>query len=204
MAPFAMCPACQREYDDVGDRRFHAQPNACPVCGPRLTLLEPDGQPVTTGEPRAIAASRLAAGAIVAIKGLGGFHLACDARRGDVVTLLRARKHRDHKPFAVMVSGLAAARALADIDADEAGLLPGRGQFIEFSLEGLLRGATATRSEAYSKAVGRPWMQGNEARRLENMAPLPELDSVAEQGNAPAAQFDHPQDQADPPQEVPS
>lgn len=123
MAPFAMCPACQREYDDVGDRRFHAQPNACPVCGPRLTLLEPDGQPVTTGEPLAIAASRLAAGAIVAIKGLGGFHLACDARRGDVVTLLRARKHRDHKPFAVMVSGLAAARALADIDADEAALL---------------------------------------------------------------------------------
>ena len=83
-------------------------------------------------------------------------------------------------------------------------LLPGRGQFVEFELEGLLRGDTATRYAAYSSAVGRPWMLGNEARRLENMAPLPELDSVAEQGNAPAAQFDHPQDQADHPQEVPS
>ena len=83
-------------------------------------------------------------------------------------------------------------------------LLPGRGQFVEFELEGLLRGDTATRYAAYSSAVGRPWMLGNEARRLENMAPLPELDSVAEQGNAPAAQFDHPQEQADHPQEVPS
>ncbi len=79
---------------------------------------------------------------------------------------------------------------------DDPDLLPGRGQFIEFSLEGLLRGDTATRYEAYSKAVGRPWMQGNEARRLENLPPLPELDAVAEQGNAPAAQFEAPQEVA--------
>lgn len=73
-------------------------------------------------------------------------------------------------------------------------LVPGRGQFIEFELEGLLRGDTATRYAAYSSAVGRPWMLGNEARRLENMPPLPELDEVAQQGNAPSSQFDQPQE----------
>lgn len=71
-------------------------------------------------------------------------------------------------------------------------LLPGRGQFIEFELEGLLRGDTATRYAAYAQAVGRPWMAGNEARRLENLAPVPELDKIAEQGNAPSSQFDSP------------
>ena len=73
-------------------------------------------------------------------------------------------------------------------------LLPGRSQFVEFQLEGLLRGDTATRYAAYSSAVGRPWMLGNEARRLENMPPLPELDEVAQQGNAPSSQFDQPQE----------
>ena len=86
-----MCAACQREYDDVTDRRFHAQPNACPACGPRLELRSPAGD-VLDGDPIATAASALAAGRIVAIKGLGGFHLACDATSSDAVQRLRARK----------------------------------------------------------------------------------------------------------------
>ncbi|HOJ21308.1 MAG TPA: acylphosphatase, partial [Armatimonadota bacterium] len=122
MRAFTMCPECRAEYEDPRSRRFHAEPNACPACGPRLWLararersaVKPDA---SCPDPIAEAARLLHAGKVVAVKGLGGFHLACDARRGDVVTLLRARKHRDHKPFAVMVSGLAAARALADIDA---------------------------------------------------------------------------------------
>jgi hydrogenase maturation protein HypF len=123
MAPFAMCPACQREYDAPGDRRFHAQPNACPACGPRLALLDRAGHPIACRDPLAETARRLAGGEIVAVKGLGGFHLACDAQRGDVVAVLRARKHRDEKPFAVMVESLAAADALAELSAPDAALL---------------------------------------------------------------------------------
>lgn len=122
MAPFTMCAACQREYDDPLDRRFHAQPNACPECGPRLALWSASGEPIDE-EPIAAAARMLARGAIVAIKGLGGFHLACDATNEDALAVLRARKHRDEKPFAVMVPDLAAARALAVISPEEAGLL---------------------------------------------------------------------------------
>ncbi|MCA9675477.1 MAG: carbamoyltransferase HypF, partial [Myxococcales bacterium] len=92
MAPFTMCPACQREYDDPDDRRFHAQPDACPVCGPRLALWGPDGTPLAAADPLAAAAARLIAGEIVAVKGLGGFHLACDATRAASVVDLRARK----------------------------------------------------------------------------------------------------------------
>lgn len=122
MAPFAMCPACQREYDDPRDRRFHAQPNACPVCGPRLALWSPSGEPIG-GDPIAMAAQRLARGEIVAVKGLGGFHLACDATDDAALAMLRARKLRDEKPFAVMVRDLAAVRQLAEVSADEAALL---------------------------------------------------------------------------------
>ncbi|MGE5181325.1 MAG: carbamoyltransferase HypF, partial [Acidobacteriota bacterium] len=122
MAPFAMCPACQREYEDPRDRRFHAQPNACPVCGPQLALWSRTGEPIDE-DPIRGAARRLVAGEILAIKGLGGFHLACDATREDVLATLRARKHRDEKPFAVMVADLAAARALARISPEEAALL---------------------------------------------------------------------------------
>ena len=123
MAPFVMCPACQREYDDPLDRRFHAQPNACPVCGPRLVLLDRDGVEILSGDPVRDVAIRIAHGEIAAIKGLGGFHLACDATRGDVIASLRKRKLRDEKPFAVMVKDLAAARALAELSAAEADLL---------------------------------------------------------------------------------
>jgi hydrogenase maturation protein HypF len=126
MAPFVMCPACQREYDDPRDRRFHAQPNACPVCGPRLALWSPRGEPLLSDDPVADAAARIARGEIVAVKGLGGFHLACDATRSAAVAALRQRKHRDARPFAVMVADLAAARALAALEPEEVALLEAR------------------------------------------------------------------------------
>ncbi|MEI4484780.1 carbamoyltransferase HypF [Frigidibacter sp. MR17.14] len=100
MAGFAMCPDCRAEYDSPADRRFHAQPIACPACGPRL-WLERDGAEVA-GDPIAAAAAMLRAGAVLAVKGLGGFHLACDATDGAAVALLRARKRRPAKPLAVM------------------------------------------------------------------------------------------------------
>jgi hydrogenase maturation protein HypF len=122
MAAFRMCPRCQAEYDDPRDRRFHAQPNACPECGPRLRAAGPDGARLQ-GDPLHLAGEALRHGRIVAVKGIGGFHLACDATSGDAVARLRARKRRDEKPFAVMVAGLAAAEALADLFAPEADLL---------------------------------------------------------------------------------
>lgn len=97
MAPFEMCSACASEYADPGDRRFHAQPVACPVCGPRLWI-----EPSKGGDAIDEAAARLSAGEILAIKGLGGFHLACDALNQDAVDLLRTRKRRPAKPFALM------------------------------------------------------------------------------------------------------
>jgi len=133
MAVFRMCPACQREYDDPGDRRFHAQPNACPVCGPELRLerspsLLGRGQGEGDGGATAVSAVSAAAcllrdGAIVAVKGIGGFHLACRADREDVVQRLRQRKLRDGKPLAVMVGDLAAARRMCVLTpADEEAL----------------------------------------------------------------------------------
>jgi len=112
MAAFEMCPACRREYEDVGDRRFHAQPNACPVCGPTLTLHAPGGSLIAVADPIARASAAIKAGAIVALKGLGGFHLACDATSGDAVRRLRERKHREEKPLAVMVRDLSEAEAI--------------------------------------------------------------------------------------------
>jgi hydrogenase maturation protein HypF len=119
MAPFTMCPACRREYEDVGDRRFHAQPNACPVCGPQLTLHAGDGARIHVDDVIAMAAQALREGLVVAVKGIGGVHLACDATNEAAVARLRQRKRRDEKPFAVMVRDLAAAGALARLD-DEA------------------------------------------------------------------------------------
>ena len=113
MAGFALCPACAAEYHDPADRRFHAQPTCCPACGPRLSHSLEE------------AAGWLAAGQIVGLKGLGGFHLACDARNEAAVARLRAAKQRDGKPFAVMVAGLASARELAELEPREAALLTG-------------------------------------------------------------------------------
>jgi hydrogenase maturation protein HypF len=123
MAPFEMCELCRAEYDDPGNRRFHAQPNACPECGPRLSALSAKGNPVSEAEPLAWAASLLRAGSVVAVKGLGGFHLACDATSSEAVAGLRMRKRREEKPFAVMVRDLAEAEALALIGPEERKLL---------------------------------------------------------------------------------
>ena len=123
MAGFAMCARCRDEYEDPADRRFHAQTMGCPDCGPELTLLDAAGLPVTGADPLALAARALRDGRIVAIKGLGGYHLACDARSQSAVAALRARKQRQAKPFAIMVADLAAAQALATLNEAEAALL---------------------------------------------------------------------------------
>ncbi len=123
MAPFEMCALCQAEYDDPADRRFHAQPNACPACGPRLRALSPTGEPVLWEDPIRGAALAVGADLIVAVKGLGGFHLACDATSPAAVERLRLRKRREEKPFAVMVRGIDEAETLAILSAEERRLL---------------------------------------------------------------------------------
>ncbi len=117
MREWPMCEACAREYRDPGDRRFHAQPVACPDCGPRF-LLERDGRPAISGRAAIAEAARLlATGEILAAKGIGGFHLACDARDRGAVAALRTRKFRKEKPFAVMARDLAEARSLVELSA---------------------------------------------------------------------------------------
>jgi len=114
MSSFAMCADCEREYHDPADRRFHAQPNACPVCGPQVRLLDPStgsgqaaaGQEMACEDPVGKAVEMLAAGKIVAVKGLGGYHLACDATSDEAVGALRSKKYREDKPFAVMMRSL--------------------------------------------------------------------------------------------------
>jgi hydrogenase maturation protein HypF len=123
MASFVMCPRCRTEYEDPADRRFHAQPNACPDCGPSLRLLRPDGTIVATGEALAAAAVAIWAGRVVAIKGIGGYHLACRADDERAVAELRRRKHREDKPFALMAGNLTAARKLVSLGAEERELL---------------------------------------------------------------------------------
>jgi hydrogenase maturation protein HypF len=123
MAPFPMCARCRAEYEDPADRRFHAQPNACPACGPQLRALSADGEPIGWADPLQGTARALVAGLIVAVKGLGGFHLACDATSSDAVARLRRRKRREEKPFAVMVRDLDAAEAVARISPAERALL---------------------------------------------------------------------------------
>ncbi len=123
MARFTMCAACQAEYDDPTNRRFHAQPNACPVCGPRVWLVAPDGVDIPSDDPVTAAIDRLIAGEILAIKGIGGFHLAVDATNEFAVMRLRDRKHRYGKPLAVMARDLEAARQLCVLTPEEEELL---------------------------------------------------------------------------------
>jgi hydrogenase maturation protein HypF len=120
MAAFPMCATCRREYESAGDRRFHAQPNACPQCGPSLSATDETGARIETTDVIGVAVQVIARGAIVAVKGIGGFHLACDATSSAAVERLRERKRRDEKPFAVMARDIDEARALAVLtDADE-------------------------------------------------------------------------------------
>jgi hydrogenase maturation protein HypF len=122
MAGFGLCRRCRAEYDDPGDRRFHAETIACPDCGPTLAVLSGNGI-ACSAEPVGAAARVVERGGIVAIKGIGGYHLACDATSPAAVAELRRRKQRDAKPLAVMVQGLTAARALCRVSDAEAALL---------------------------------------------------------------------------------
>ncbi len=119
MAAFPMCPDCEREYGDILDRRYHAQPDCCPVCGPRLFFLGGEGRE-QPGEPLELARALLKSGGILALKGLGGVHLACTLDRA---AKLRRRKQRDEKPFALMCRDVEAARALCHISPEEEALL---------------------------------------------------------------------------------
>ncbi|WP_298445473.1 carbamoyltransferase HypF [uncultured Ferrimonas sp.] len=120
MAPFPLCPACQQEYDHPADRRFHAQPNACADCGPALRLLNATGNELAQDEAALQQAIRaLQAGQVVAIKGLGGYHLAVDGSNEAAVQRLRQRKHRPSKPFAMMARDLAVIQAYAQVNKAE-------------------------------------------------------------------------------------
>jgi hydrogenase maturation protein HypF len=123
MAKFTQCAACQHEYDTPTTRRFHAQPNACPVCGPKLKLFDAQWQSLETNDPIATTAQLLRTGNIIAVKGLGGFHLVCDAQNASTVARLRSGKHRDEKPFAVMVLNKLSAHRYAEFSAHEGSLL---------------------------------------------------------------------------------
>lgn len=124
MKGFPMCPECRKEYDDPRDRRFHAQPNACPVCGPRVELWDKDGSVREENRSAMSMAARLIRlGGIVAVKGMGGFHLVVDARNEAAVSCLRERKHREEKPLALMVPALEDAVRLCDVSGLEQQLL---------------------------------------------------------------------------------
>jgi len=123
MAGFRMCPACQREYEDPDSRRFHAQPNACPVCGPKARLYDIQGLAIDVPDPVLRAAQLVGEGHVVAVKGLGGFHLCVDAESDAAVSRLRTRKGRDEKPFAIMARDLTAVWGFAEVSPEEAAIL---------------------------------------------------------------------------------
>lgn len=129
MAAFEMCGNCRAEYDDPRDRRFHAQPNACPDCGPKIWLEDADGRVISNADASGVierACELIKQGAIVAIKGIGGIHLACDAKNETAVTNLRSRKHRYQKAFALMARDIAMVRDYCQVNEEEARRLTGR------------------------------------------------------------------------------
>ena len=152
MAKFPMCPACQREYDDPLNRRFHAQPNACWDCGPKVWLVGADGIEIVAEDPVRACIDRLVAGEIMAIKGIGGFHLSVDATNDAAVMRMRGRKRRYGKPLAVMVRDLEAARALCELTAEEESLLSTPARPIVLARERVGCGVAA------SVAPGIPWL----------------------------------------------
>lgn len=153
MAGFVMCARCRSEYEDPRDRRFHAEPIACADCGPRLTAVDRDGRE-SDGDAIAAAVAVLAEGKIVAVKGLGGFHLACDATNDAAVGELRRRKHRDEKPFALMLADAAAVAALCELSAAERVLLESSARPIVL----LRRRAGAEARIAHSVAPHAGWL----------------------------------------------
>ena len=200
LAPFPLCPPCAAEYADPADRRFHAETTGCPACGPRLQLLDANGQAVTVnrgtwpeitaalraeGDPVALTLALLQAGRIVAIKGLGGFHLACDAGHPGAVAELRRRKGRDAKPFAVMALNAASVADIAQVSAADEALLRqsaapivlcakgGRelaGIAPDLAEIGLMRPATPLHLLLWHEAAGRPagveWLSAASPLRL--------------------------------------
>jgi hydrogenase maturation protein HypF len=153
MAGFSMCPACRREYEDPADRRYHAQPNACPACGPQVELQDIAGRALAfRGAAIATAAGALRAGKIVAVKGLGGFHLMVDAANEAAVRELRRRKHREEKPLAVMFPSLEALRGAAELSEDDVRWLTSAAAPIVL----VRRKAEAPLAEAV--APGNPWV----------------------------------------------
>jgi hydrogenase maturation protein HypF len=123
MAGFPMCSECREEYENPVDRRFHAQPTCCRDCGPALRLLNAEGTEVAADDPLVTFVEAIRAGRIGAMKGVGGYHLICDATREPVVTELRQRKHRDEKPFALMLRNMADVRAICEVSSLEGQLL---------------------------------------------------------------------------------
>ena len=152
MAVFPMCSDCQAEYDDPLNRRFHAQPNACWRCGPQVWLESPDGAKIESADPVAETIERLLRGDILAIKGIGGFHLAVDATSEAAVARLRERKHRYGKPLAIMVRDIAAARTLCGLTPEEESLLLTPARPI------VLSQARSGNGIAPSVAPGIPWL----------------------------------------------
>ena len=152
LAAFPLCSDCAREYADPADRRFHAETICCPNCGPRLSLLDAQGDALE-GDPIAASLALLRAGAIVAIKGLGGFHLVCDASRADAVARLRLRKSREEKPFAVLLANPASARVYAEVDGPSEKLLTSAERPIV-----LLRKRTDCDHRLPGIAPGLPWL----------------------------------------------
>ncbi len=186
LAPFPLCPACAREYADPGDRRFHAETLCCPACGPKLALLDMRGG-LIGGDPIAECLRLIRRGAIVAIKGLGGFNLVCDARKASAVTALRARKRRDEKPFALLLANVASAQTFVSVGDAEAqalasaerpivlldelppgaalpGIAPALGRF------GVMLPATPIQLLLFHEAAGRPpgtgWLELPQALAL--------------------------------------
>nr|WP_308439227.1 carbamoyltransferase HypF [Streptomyces sulfonofaciens] len=160
MAGFPLCGRCAREYADPGDRRFHAQPVACRECGPRLYLSGADGGPRLDGDAaRARARELLASGAVLAVKGVGGYHLVCDAGDGAAVARLRSRKERGTRPFAVMAADPATARTLAPLGTAEEQALTSRRRPIVLLRRGPAPGATGA-TDGTSGPPGAPGPPG--------------------------------------------
>jgi len=152
MEPFPLCPACAAEYASPADRRYHAETTCCPDCGPRLSLVDGQGK-LIPGDPIAATLSLLCSGAIVAIKGLGGFHLACDARNAEAVARLRWRKNREQKPFAVMAANAASLAPYAQISLPDRTLLESRERPVV-----LLRAEAACAAALHGVAPGLIWL----------------------------------------------
>ncbi|MBQ1423967.1 MAG: carbamoyltransferase HypF [Lachnospiraceae bacterium] len=145
MAPFKMCAPCRAEYTDINDRRYHAQPDCCPDCGPQLILTDASGNRIE-GDPIRLAEKMLMEGGIVAVKGLGGFHLACRADIPALSLKLRKRKHRDEKPFALMCADVAEAKRYCRVSKEEEALLSSKQRPIV-----LLKKRTESSSESAAK-----------------------------------------------------